>query len=317
MKTDVYFSKQANKLLIAYQNVKKQNVFLQIMRANYAPVIDGILICDETYNIEKVIANAFEFPQPQIRNMEIGIKKKHIWKPFIQQEISKELDFTIPELCRAKRDLGILLQKLQEILLYVEPSVEGLQTYSHKIRELLILACTELESSFKSYKLGNNKTTNDYVKILDSVNLAKCKISLVGYTNPYKCCPFEHWNSGDPTQSIPWYDAYNKVKHHKDSSFYLATLENCINAIAANVIMFVIRYSPTMLYNDTDVCSNLVRGSLDFRIEDEEDFYIPVFEGKKSYQGAFGVSYPFKNGEQIDYVYDIHELIPFEERPIK
>lgn len=317
MKTDVYFAKQGNKLLIAYQNEKKQNVFLQIMRASYAPVIDGILICDETYNIEKVIVNAFEFPQPQIRNMEIGIKKKHIWKPFIQQDISEELDFTIPELCRAKRDLGILLQKLQEILLYVEPSVEGLQTYSHKIRELLILACTELESSFKYYKLGNNKTTNDYVKILDFVNLAKCKISLVGYTNPYKCCPFEHWNSSDPTKSIFWYDAYNKVKHHKDSSFHLATLENCINAIAANVIMFVIRYSPTTLYNENDVCSNLVRGSLDFRIEDEEDFYIPVFEGKRCNSVTYPQICSFPNGEQITSMYDQRILVPFEERPIK
>ncbi len=317
MKTDVYFAKDNNKLLVAYTNTKKQNVFLQVLRADYAPSLSGILICDSTYTIEDMITNAFEFSKFDNKNMEIGIKSKHIWKPFIQQDVEKELDYSIPELCRAKRDLGILIQKLQDILLYVEPSSEGLKTYSHKIRELLILACTEVESSFKSYNFGNNKKTEDYIEILKYVNLAKHKISLVGYTNPYKCCPFENWNVAQPTKSLPWYEAYNLVKHDKEKNFHLATLENCINAIAANVIMFAIRYSPMMLYNENDVCSNLVRNSLDFRMENTEDFYIPVFEGKRSYSGAFSQSYTFPNGQIVEKVYDQRILIPFKEREIR
>ena len=235
----------------------------------------------------------------------------------VKQNLEQELDYSIPELCRAKRDSGILIQKLQDILLYVEPSPEGLKTYSHKIRELLILACTEVESSFKSYNFGKNKNTEDYSKILKYVNLAKHKMSLVGYTNPHKCCPFEKWNTVQSTKSLPWYEAYNQVKHDKEKNFHQATLENCINAIAANVIMFAIRYSPMMLYNENDVCSNLVRNSLDFRIEDTEDFYIPIFEGKRSYSGAFSQNYSFPNGQIVEKVYDQRILIPFEEREIK
>ena len=313
METDVYFSKNENRLLISYQNDKKQNVFLQILRANYAPSLEGILICDSTYSIQKVITNCFELPAPDVKKMEIGIKKKHIWKPFLDN-IQKELDFTTADLCRSKRDLGILIQKLQEILLFVEPSPEGLKTYSHKIRELLILACTELESSFKFYNLGNNEKTSDYVKILSMVDLGKHHLSLIGYINPYKCSPFKNWNDQNPTKSLPWYDAYNQVKHHKDSSFHLATLENCINAIAANIIMFAIRYSPAMLYNENDVCSNLVRNSLDFRVEDSQDFYIPVFEGIRSYSGACSQSLGFPNKTKIENVYDQRILVPFIER---
>lgn len=300
-------------MLISYQNDKKQNVFLQILRANYAPSLEGILICDSIYSIKSVITNCFEFPSPDVKKMEIGIKRKHIWKPFLEN-IQKELDFTTANLCRSKRDLGILIQKLQEILLFVEPSPEGLKTYSHKIRELLILACTELESSFKFYNLGNNEKTSDYVKILAMVDLGKHHLSLVGYTNPYKCSPFQNWNDQNPTRSLPWYDAYNQVKHHKDSSFHLATLENCINAIAANIIMFAIRYSPGMLYNENDVCSNLVRSSLDLRVEDSQDFYIPVFEGIRSYSGAFSQSIDFPNKTKIEDVYDQRILIPFIEK---
>lgn len=313
METDVYFSKNENHLLISYQNDKRQNVFLQILRATYAPSLEGILICDSSYSIQKVITNCFELPAPDVKKMEIGIKKKHIWKPFLDN-IQKELDFTTADLCRSKRDLGILIQKLQEILLFVEPSPEGLKTYSHKIRELLILSCTELESSFKFYNLGNNEKTSDYVKILAMVDLGKHNLSLVGYANPYKCSPFKNWNDQNPTKSLPWYDAYNQVKHHKDSSFHLATLENCINAIAANIIMFAIRYSPTMLYSENDVCSNLVRNSLDFRVEDSQDFYIPVFEGVRSYSGVFSQSLDFPNKTKIEHVYDQRILVPFIER---
>lgn len=313
METDVYFSKNENHLLISYQNDKKQNVFLQILRADYAPSLEGILICDSTYSIQKVITNCFELPAPDVKRMEIGIKKKYIWKPLLENA-RNELDFKIEDLCRAKRDLGILIQKLQEILLFVEPSPEGLKTYSHKIRELLILACTELESSFKFYNLGNNEKTSDYVKILSMVDLGKHHLSLVGYTNPYKCCPFKDWSAKNPTKSLPWYDAYNQVKHHKDSSFPLATLENCINAIAANIIMFAIRYSPAMLYNENDVCSNLVRNSLDFRVEETQDFYIPVFEGKTTFTGVFSHPFSFPNGTTIDNVCDQKILVPFIER---
>lgn len=316
MRTDVYFAQKENRLLIAYKNAKEQNVFLQVLKADFAPTLAVILICDSTNDIKKVISNDFEFPEPQLRNMEIGVKIKHIWKPFLNN-VTKELDFTISDLCHAKRDLGILIQKLQDILLYVEPSFEGLKTYSHKIRELLILSCTELESSFKAYKLGKNMGMNDYIKILDFVDLSKHKLSLVGYANPYKCCPFKNWDKNEPTKSLKWYDAYNQVKHNKSNSFHLANLENCIDAIAANIVLFAIRYSPAMLYNENDVCSNLVRSSLDFRLEETKDFYIPVFEGVRGYTGAFSQRQVFPNGQVIEHIYDQKNSIPFTERPLK
>lgn len=317
MKTDVYFARDKDFGLIAYENAKQQNVFLQIAAVDYAPQIYNILICDKQYNIKKVIENAFQYTIMEVKNIEIGWKFKHIWKPLLNVHIEKELDITQIELFHAKRDLGILIQKMQEILLFVEPSKEGLKAYSHKIRELLFLACSDLESTLKKYKFGKNERMKDYIEILKFVDLTKYKISLVGYANPFKCCPFGNWNECEPTKSLPWYDAYNKIKHNREDNFHFATLENCINAIAANLIMFAIRFSPPTLYNENDVCSNLARSSLDYKIENSRDFYIPVFEGRKSYQGAFGVSYPFKNGEHIDYVYDIHEQIPFIERPIK
>lgn len=317
MKTEVYFARDKDFGVIAYENAKQQNVFLQVAAIDYAPQICSILICDQQYNIEKVIKNAFQYTITEVKHVDIGWKFKHVWKPLLNINIAKELDITQVELFHAKRDLGILIQKLQEILLFIEPSENSLRAYSHKIRELLFLACSDLESTLKRYKFGKNKSMKDYIEILKFADVTKYKISLVGYANPFKCCPFENWDEYQPTKSLSWYDAYNKIKHNREDNFHFATLENCINAIAANLIMFAIRFSPTTLYNENDVCSNLARSSLDYKIENSRDFYIPVFEGKKSRQGHWGVSYPFKNGEHIDYVYDIHEQLPFEERAIK
>lgn len=313
MKTDVYFAKKDGGLIIAYRNAKKQNVFMQIMRANYAPAIDSLMICDDNYNIEKVIQYAYEYSIIKKENLEIGVKYKHIWKPLMGNNIEEELNFSIPEAYRAKRDLGILVQKLQELLLYVEPSSDGLKAYSHKARELLFLACSDLECSLKKYNFGKNKSTQNYVELLKYIDLSKYKLSLVGYANPYKCCPFENWKEIEPTKSIYWYDSYNKIKHNIDENFHLATLENCINAIAANIILFAVRYSPRYLYEKDDVCSNLIRSSLDYRIENSEDFYIPIIEGKRSYSGCYSKSFPFHNGEVIENIYDQWKILPFVE----
>lgn len=316
MKTNVYFARKNEFGLIAYENQKHQNVFLQVAAIDYAPQINEVIICDNKYDIKELIEKYYEFEITDKKVADIGWKYKNVWKPLMNINIDKELDITQGELFHTKRDLGILIQKLQEILLFIEPSEGGLKAYSHKIRELLFLACSDLESTLKKYKFGKNERMENYIEILKFVDLTKYKISLVGYANPYKCCPFEHWEKSKASQSLPWYDAYNKLKHNREDNFHFATLENCINAIAANLIMFAIRFSPTTLYNENDVCSNLARSSLDYKIENSRDFYIPIFEGEYYLYENY-MSCRFKNGKSISEIYRKYHIIPFEEREMK
>lgn len=313
METNVYFCKKNGILLIAYQNGKNQNVFLQVSRADYAPFIEACLICDNSYDIEKVITNCYEYPIMEKKYMKIGVKYKHIWKPFIINNVENELEFTISEAYRAKRDLQILIEKMQELLLFVEPSNEGLKSYSHKARELLFLACSDFESMLKKYNFGKNERMNDYIEIMKYIDLSKFKIQLVGYSKSYKCSPFENWNVKDPSKSLSWYYAYNQLKHNIDKNFHLATLENCINAISANIILFTIRYSTNYIYVKDDTCSSLIRGSFDYRIENSMDFYIPIFEGERSYSGAFVNNHKFYNGKVVSNTYDIVKPLSFVE----
>lgn len=316
MKTDVYFATRERGMIIAYLNEKQQEVFLSISRYNFAPYLQNTLFLNNSIKIEDVLEKGFEYTIINKKEIDVGVKFANIWKPFMQEHLLAELNFDIPTLYRAKRNLSILIQKLQEILLFIEPSSKCLQTYSHKIKELLILSCTELENSFKFYNIGKNERTSDYVQLLKFVDLSKYKISLIGYEDAYKGCPFEFWTSENPTKSIPWYYAYTQIKHNSDKYFSLATLENCINAIMANIIMFVIRYSAKYLYKENDVCSNLIGTHFDFRIENSLDFYIPLMESTLIYPYSEQPYYFTNDMVATELVGRIKQL-PFEEREMK
>ena len=316
MRTDVYFATKNNNMIIAYMNDKQQEVFLGITRYDFAPFLNSTLVFDNNIKIVDILTNGFGYTIINEKEMEIGVKFKNIWKPFIQDNLGRELNFDVPNLYRSKRNLSILIQKLQEILLFIEPSPECLQTYSHKIKELLILSCTELENSFKIYNIGQNERTSDYVKLLNFVDLSKYKVSLIGYADAFKSCPFENWNSTNPTKSIPWYEAYTKIKHNSNENFQSATLEHCLNSIMANIIMFAIRYSVKHLYTNNDIYSNLISSQFDFRIENSLDFYIPLIECLPEYP------YPeqpyYTNNKLIGtQLVGIINQLPYEERPIK
>ena len=46
------------------------------------------------------------------------------------------------------------------------------------------------------------------------------------------------------------------------------------------------------------------------------DFYIPIYEGERSYSGAFTMPYRFHNGQVVENSYDIGKLIPFVEKEL-
>lgn len=170
-----------------------------------------------------------------------------VWRPglYFKNEIHQALSINEHTQRSAEQSLRILIEKLDEILLYIEPTQVGLQTYGHKCRELLILACTEVENLWAQYMrlanttpTGRTFTTNDYVKLLTPLHLEEYLISCKLLGNSYPIKPFSQWNASNPTQSLQWYNAYNKTKHDRERHFSEATLENCIHAIAAVIVCF-------------------------------------------------------------------------------
>lgn len=127
---------------------------------------------------------------------------------------------------------------------YIDPCEENAGAYSHRTFELFLRTCTELENLWKYLLRSNNHPpgkawdVRDYVKIeqLYHLHLSDKVVSFV-YWKPepnryWK--PFSGWLTAEANQPrLPWYAAYNEVKHDRDRKFKMASLENLIDSIAA------------------------------------------------------------------------------------
>jgi hypothetical protein len=144
--------------------------------------------------------------------------------------------------------LTILVRNLEEIFRSVEPSQGNMQVYGHLIRNTLLLAAMEFENECKGVLKANGYvpkgqwTTKHFVKVLSPLRLQEYAVDLAFYPAISSRKPFQSWNGQVPTQSLTWYDAYNDVKHDRESKFQRATIKAAINAVTACAIMLAAQY---------------------------------------------------------------------------
>lgn len=198
---------------------------------------------------------------------EVGTVVKGVWRPslYFPEDTYLALSVSEQEMRLSENALRLLINKLDDIFLYIEPSSAAMNVYSHKTRELLILACTELENFWKYYadksaKLRGKKrlTTNDYAKLCKPLHLKEYQFTLNTYASVPPISPFEHWDPAKPTASLTWYDAYNKTKHDRDKHFEEATLIHCINAVVACLVMHCVKFSPYQMFGQNNTFSALI-----------------------------------------------------------
>jgi hypothetical protein len=145
---------------------------------------------------------------------------------------------------------GSLLEQLDELFRSIEPAKGNLKAYGHRTRELLILACTEIETGWRAVLEENSitkkckYTTNDYVKLKEPLRLSEWTVRLQNYPNLGHFCPYRTWQDSTPTQSLSWYDAYNACKHDREGSFERANLENLLGAMAALNVLLAAQWGP-------------------------------------------------------------------------
>lgn len=147
----------------------------------------------------------------------------------------------------AKVQLSTLVRQLERVCETVHPEKTNLDAYGYDIRNLLILACTEVESHWSAVLKanavsGDRWTTCDYTGLKDAMKLNKFAISFPDYPWIKPVAPFENWDERNPTRTLPWYDAYNAAKHDRESKLKRATLRFAFDAVAACAIMIVAQF---------------------------------------------------------------------------
>jgi hypothetical protein len=144
--------------------------------------------------------------------------------------------------------LGVLVRLLDRVCETVHPDARNLSAFGHDIRNLLVLACTEVEAHWKGVLVANGVVrkrykTADYVALQDAMGLGAYSVSLPGYPWLAAFAPFKAWGTtGQPTQELPWYNAYNATKHDRENAFHEASLLRAFEAVCACVVMMSAQY---------------------------------------------------------------------------
>ena len=146
----------------------------------------------------------------------------------------------------AQNQFGALIDDLRSICRVVQPAPATLAVYGHEIRNLLILAATEVEMHWRGILVANGRTgkfsTKGYVALADALGLRAFTVHFQPCPEIGPVTPFAGWDTTNSTQSLSWYAAYNGVKHNREFEFGKATLGNAFAAIAACAVLLVAQF---------------------------------------------------------------------------
>jgi hypothetical protein len=175
--------------------------------------------------------------RPSVPDQSAALGLSPAWNPSAQHESNIADVIAI-----ARGQLTTFTRQLDRICQTVQPLGQNLDVFGHDIRNLLILACTEAEAHWRNVLVANGVkqerfSTKDYVKLQEPLKLDQYAVTFPNYPWLEAFKPYEKWNAEGPTCSLEWYDAYNAVKHDRETQFIGAKLRHVFDAIAACVIM--------------------------------------------------------------------------------
>jgi hypothetical protein len=150
---------------------------------------------------------------------------------------------------RSVERMECLLEDLAQLFRVVYPSHTNSGAYGARVRTVLLTACMEVEAQWRAVLEANGRysnsgryTTNDYVLLLKAMRLNQYTLKLRKYPDHLSLSPFSTWSADQPTQSLSWYDSYNKTKHNGDACLSEATLGSATVAVAAVVAMLLAQF---------------------------------------------------------------------------
>jgi len=204
-----------------------------LIRGNFGPPPEEATVLAE---IEKHWTGAVV-----VRARAPGERHPRMWRGRFSEPLPDEEE----SLAGALTSANVLLDRFRHVLRTVEPDPANRSAFGHELRQLLILACTEVESAWKSILVANKYPqrkndrfiTNDYCNLCPVLKLEEWEVELAMFPRYGTVAPFRGWDAEKPTESLSWYADYNRTKHDREINLRKATLENLISSMAGLYIM--------------------------------------------------------------------------------
>lgn len=137
-------------------------------------------------------------------------------------------------------NLNLLARDLDELFETIQPAEENLGAYGHRIRRVLVLACTEVERAWHGIAMANDLLSKgtgnvgDYYQLHQPMRLGEWLLEIEFAGDLVECAPFGAWEKGRPPH---WWRAYNESKHDHAKQLEAATLETACHAVTAAFVM--------------------------------------------------------------------------------
>lgn len=180
--------------------------------------------------------------------------------------------------------LHVLIHELEQICMVVHPIKENFTAYGHEIRNIILIASTEVETQWKNILKANGirgKNTNAYVKLSSPMKLAEYRASLTYYPWLDPIAPFENWLNGTPTKSLDWYSAYNDVKHDREIWFAKATLLNALKSVTGCFVMLCAQYGSDFALQG-EAAEHAFFKLIDAPKWEPSEIYVPALSGARN-----------------------------------
>jgi len=156
-----------------------------------------------------------------------------------------------------------LEEDMRRLSRFVEFNERNYSTFSLEMAHLLLASSSEVDVVLKMLCSGfstNAKNETDYratipknIPQFTSIQVEIKRFDIV----------LKPWQSWDSNQTPPWWTAYNKVKHERDSYYEKANLENVLLAMGA---LFI---TNLYLYKDLAISGKLCPWPELFQLEDK------------------------------------------------
>lgn len=147
----------------------------------------------------------------------------------------------------------LLWSDLQEILLTIAPSNRNMKAYGHRMRRFIMICASEVETEFldmfqrncevRGATLKKKLDMSDFRKLEPLVHFSDFTVTFSQFEDLGPFRPFGGFAGG----KLDWWGAHNKLKHDMPSSFERASLENCINAFSAVLVMLNAKYDSRLV----------------------------------------------------------------------
>ncbi len=286
----------------------ENKIYWHLKTHNSFEILDTETVIDAIFLRAPVYQNSIEYKDSYsiIPLKQAGNYHPRIYRPFLEPNKSstirsgisiKELRMEINKYqihhpnnieisIKSLTQLATLKRMLTLIFSNIYPTTNNLATFGHTLKDLIILACIEIEAQLKGIYSEHKKNPkgrpyfNDYYELKKILNLDKYSVDLPLYPELPSFTPFKNWTIPKKNSIVPeWYDAYNGIKHNNDNEFVKATLKNAISAVSALAVLLKAQYGDNIPYWQEEIGNFFtVTNTIEWSFEEH---LLPPFQDKQ------------------------------------